>query len=514
MSNYLRKIPSSVWIIIFVLTIIKIVLALVVPLSNDEVYYHTYALYPAISHFDHPPMVGWIIQLFTFNMQWHNDFYMRLGPIVFSIFNSIIIYHFIHRISTQKAAVLSVFLYNSSFYNSVVSGFFIMPDTGLMTFWLLALNSFHISLVNLDVSKKEKQHLLLAGFFTGLAILSKYQAAFLWFSAFVFILRYRRQWLKESSFYLSGIITLLFLTPIILWNFQNDFVSFTFHGQRANFFHQGFNYLYFARELFGQMIYTNIAVYILIIWSLIYYKRNFKLRTLSDRFFVYFGMPSILVFLSISLFKSTLPHWSGPGFSTLILLTSILLANSENCKIGFFKRSVFFSGFNYLISVVIILLQLNFNIIPLGYSNDPTSDITGWDELGSKFSIQRQKHIEEGKISENHRFVSDRWFPASHYDYYLAEPNNIPLICTGDITQSHKYLWINKERGGIPLGSDAYYITTEPENRYAQILYGNYFMTISKPDTLIIHRNNQPFVSYYLYILHQYLGNGAYEIRE
>lgn len=514
MINIIRKIPSSVWMIIGILTIIKLVLALIIPLSNDEVYYHTYALYPALSHFDHPPMVGWIIQLFTFNMHWHNDFFMRLGAIVFSIINSVIIYRFIDRISTRKAAILSVFLYNSSFYNSVVSGFFIMPDTGLMTFWLLALNSFHISLVSQNVSKREKLHMILAGVFTGMAMLSKYQAIFLWFSAFIYALVYGRHWFKEVSFYVSGLLTLLLLSPIIAWNFQNEFVSFTFQGQRANFFHQGFNYLYFLREFFGQIVYTNIAVYILIVWSLLYYKKNLHSRTMSERFFVYFGLPSILIFLLISLFKSTLPHWSGPGFSTLILLASILLANSNKCKIGFFKRSVFFSGFNYFISVAFILLQLNFNIIPLGYSTDPTSDITGWDNLGSQFSALRTKHIEEGKISKNHCFLSDRWFPAAHYDYYLAEPNQIPLICTGDITQSHKYLWINKNRGGIPLGYDAYYITAEPENRSAEKLYGNHFESISKSDTIIIYRNNKPFVTYSLYILRHYLNNGAYEMRE
>ena len=180
MSKLLKQIPIKAWLIIIVFFAIKLILAAIIPLSNDEVYYHTYALYPDLSHFDHPPMVGWIIQLFTCNMQWHNDFFMRIGAIIFSVFNSVIVYNFVNRISSSKAAIVALILFNASFYNSVVAGFFIMPDTGLLTFWLLALDYFHRSLTADVITKKERFWMLTAGFFTGLAILSKYQAGSLW----------------------------------------------------------------------------------------------------------------------------------------------------------------------------------------------------------------------------------------------------------------------------------------------------------------------------------------------
>ena len=48
--------------------IIKSIPASMIELGNDEVYYWTYALFPDWSHFDHPPMVGITIQLFTLNL--------------------------------------------------------------------------------------------------------------------------------------------------------------------------------------------------------------------------------------------------------------------------------------------------------------------------------------------------------------------------------------------------------------------------------------------------------------
>jgi 4-amino-4-deoxy-L-arabinose transferase-like glycosyltransferase len=510
MIKWIKQLPIQAWAIIFGLVAIKLWLAAILPLSNDEVYYHTYALYPALSHFDHPPMVGWIIQLFTCNMQWHNDFFMRLGAIVFSIFNDIIVYCFVRRISNNKAAMVALILFNASFYNSVVAGFFIMPDTGLLTFWLLSLDFFHRCLTAETITKKERQWMIVAGFFTGMAMLSKYQAGSLWVSAFLFVLIFKRKWFKEPVFYLSGFLTLLVFFPAIWWNIQNQFASLSFHGQRVNLLHQKFNYLYFAREFFGQMLYTNFVVYVIIVWSLIYYLKHFSQRTLSEKFFVYFGLPVVFVFLFISIFKSTLPHWSGPGFSTLILLAAITLTNSCKAKPLFLKKTLVWSTSLYVGAVTLIVLQLQFNVIPLGYENDPTTDITGWDELGKKFTQLRTKQLREGKISPRHVFLHYRWFPGAHYDYYLAEPNHINLIVSGDVSNSHKYLWINKDRNGIPKGYDAYYLTADTLERSANQVYASYFKSISEPEPIVIYRNQKPFIHYYLYILHDYNGTPLY----
>ena len=53
-----------------------------IELGNDEVYYWTYAKFPDWSHFDHPPMVGLLIQLFTINLHFDSEFFLRLGSVV------------------------------------------------------------------------------------------------------------------------------------------------------------------------------------------------------------------------------------------------------------------------------------------------------------------------------------------------------------------------------------------------------------------------------------------------
>jgi hypothetical protein len=49
-------------ILIIVSFIIRCFISAFIEFGNDEVNYWTYALYPDLSHFDHPPMVGYFIQ--------------------------------------------------------------------------------------------------------------------------------------------------------------------------------------------------------------------------------------------------------------------------------------------------------------------------------------------------------------------------------------------------------------------------------------------------------------------
>jgi hypothetical protein len=68
---------KKLWWLIGISIVVKLVLSYFLELGNDEVYYYTYALQPDWNHFDHPPMVGWLIRIFTFNCQ---------GIILFIIF--------------------------------------------------------------------------------------------------------------------------------------------------------------------------------------------------------------------------------------------------------------------------------------------------------------------------------------------------------------------------------------------------------------------------------------------
>src|SRR5258706_464015 len=220
-------------LLISVATLVRLFLATQVELGNDEVYYWTYALYPDWSHFDHPPIIGMMAQLFSLNLFFTDDFFLRLGPIILSAASTWIIFRIGKKIKDARSGLYAAFLFTGSIYCSIISGFSLTPDAPLVFFWLLALKLMIDFLPNEKITSIEKKKILLFGLVAGMAMLSKYQGAFLWITVFIYAGLYNRQWLKEFSFYIAGMISAVTLLPLLIWNVQNDFISFTFHTARV-----------------------------------------------------------------------------------------------------------------------------------------------------------------------------------------------------------------------------------------------------------------------------------------
>ena len=170
---------TLVWLLA-VSAIIRGILAAWIEFGNDEVYYWTYAKFPDWSHFDHPGMVGWVIQLFSLNLLFDSEFFIRLASVVFITANTFIIFKIGKEIRNATTGLYAAMLYTASIYAFVITGVFILPDTPMSLFWLLAFWMF----VKFFTAETPKNlHLILAGLFSGLCMLSKYTGIFLWVGA-------------------------------------------------------------------------------------------------------------------------------------------------------------------------------------------------------------------------------------------------------------------------------------------------------------------------------------------
>ena len=176
LRNDEKHINRVLWLLLVLSAIIRGFLAAYMEFSNDEVYYWTYALYPDWSHFDHPPMVGWVIQFFSLNLLLDSEFFIRLASIVLMTGCTAVMFRIGKEIKDAQTGLYAALLYTASVYSFVITGVFIMPDTPLMLFWLLAFWQF----VRFFKSENPRNApLLWAGLFSGLSMLSKYTGIFL-----------------------------------------------------------------------------------------------------------------------------------------------------------------------------------------------------------------------------------------------------------------------------------------------------------------------------------------------
>ncbi|MGB8489426.1 MAG: glycosyltransferase family 39 protein [Bacteroidales bacterium] len=488
--------------------IIKSIPASILELGNDEVYYWTYALFPDWSHFDHPPMVGLLIQLFSLNLALKGELFIRMGPLILSSAGIIILFSLVRRLHSRPAAYLAVMLYISSIYFNIIGGLFILPDAPQIFFTLLALTYLLPSVTVKDPSRKDHFNFVMFGLFTGLAFLSKYHSLFLWFGAGLYIVLRNRIWLKRPALYLGILVSLIMALPVIYWNIRNNFISFAYHGGRIGLLHSPLNFGSFLQFNLGQFFYQNpvlCGVYLVALYRIIR-DRNHKLREIN-LVLVYLGLPLILTFMFLSFFRDVLPHWSGPAFICMIIISSIYLADI------FVKRKKvvvrWLTAASALLAVILIVGTVQIKTGLIGPDKDSgalypgqddfTLDMFGWKQAKEKFTgfLVRQK-IPETEYP-NLAMVTENWFPAAHLDYYIANPLKIRLLALGDIKRIHKYYWINKTRKLAR--TDRVLYITDSRNYHGPEEFAGCFTGIIPLDTLIIERRKKEVKYIYIYDL-------------
>jgi hypothetical protein len=182
-----------------------------------------------------------------------------------------------------------------------------------------------------------------------------------------------------------------------------------------------------------------------------------------DRLFLLTTLPLILVFIGVACWNKTLPHWSAPAFTLLIIPTAIFAERR-------IRRALLLS----LASVVLFLLAaLLGDYVINNYSmadkaeriekvgrKDFTLDMFGWRQAGEEFRELKVQLETEGKIQKDSPIIITRWFPGAHIDHYIATGSGSEVRALGDLDNLHKYVWI--ENGKVPLRmwSEAFFITT------------------------------------------------------
>lgn len=492
----------------------RLITAGTIELGNDEVYYWTYALHLQWNYFDHPPIVGWLIRFTTANLLLHNEIFTRLGAIVSSAICTLLIYKIGTVVKNNQTGWYAALLYTASIYSSIIAGTFILPDSPQMVFWLWCI------LLLIKIIKTppgNPQPLMLwcwFGISSGLCIMSKVHGVFIWFGVVLYAVFFNRSWLKDKSIYVSAAVSLLIVSPIIIWNIQNHFISYTYHGGRVSLSGSGLNIDGFVREFAGGFFYNN-PLNFLLIWSSIitYWKGKLVTHKREIRLLLCCSLPLIGVLLFVSLFRDTLPHWSGPAYSSLIILAAARLASAEGDKISrvrtFLKSSLAFIVILSIAGIVIInffpgTLSPKKSGINMG-DGDFTLDLYGWKEAGKKIDSVYKTDIAQNRMPVDAPIIVNKWFPAAHIDFYIASVTGQQTFALGNLFDLHHYHWLNYHKKPVRKGDAAYFIV--PSNLYRsedidQLKQS--FDSIASPVVIPVYRSGIICKQYYIFRLKGY----------
>ncbi|MFY8004646.1 MAG: ArnT family glycosyltransferase [Chitinophagaceae bacterium] len=393
-TNYTQQF----WRLSLLLFFLKALVASSIELGNDEVYYYTYALQLDWNHFDHPPLIGVLIRLTTFNLWWLNDFSMRLGAILSSVWGAFFLFKSGSLLHNEKTGFIASVIYQLSVYTGVIAGLFIMPDSVQMLFYMPALYLMVKVIKQNELTVKQG---ILLGLLIGLAALSKVHGLYLWGGFGLFILLRKRTLLKSPGLYLGVLITLICLAPIVYWNVANDFITYRFHANRVT--NQSIQWDSFLREIVGEILYQNPVIFACIAWAVFSYRHKIT-QQWSDAavWLSCMSVPMLLLFWYISLRNDTFPHWSGPAYIPLFLVAANFLASRFSNLYSFPLKMATFLLFIVITAAVTLSNWAPFHlgskeVAKMG-EYCPTLDISGWNDFGKKFKAIHQTNVANNRM--------------------------------------------------------------------------------------------------------------------
>ncbi len=510
--------------LIIVSSLVRMVVAANTELSNDEVYYWTYALHLQWNYFDHPPLVALLIRFFTGNLAVQHEFFIRLGSIVCAAINTWQIFQLGSRVKDEQTGWLAACLLTASVYAGILAGMMILPDAPQMVFWLWAL------LLLVDIFKSNgsrnsrNRRLVLLGIVTGLCIMSKVHGVFIWGGAILYILLFNRSLLRNPFLYIAMLLTGLIIMPIYWWNVDNDFVTLNYHGGRVGFFSH-LQWDTFFRQVIGEVLYNNPVNVVLIILAIIAMRRSKLLQEVAQqRLLLTISLPLIAVVWFMSLFKDTLPHWTGPAYTTLIPLAAAYLARQLQGRQSTRLMPPVVKAAIALPVLLLVLLMVGIRWLPVKMGSkdeqhlgkgDLLLDMSGWKQFGHDFNELYKQDIAKGTMKEGVLIMTDYWFPAAHLDYYVAHGRGINLMAVGPYGNIHHYAWLNRYRPALVPGQDAYYIAVSNYFDPPPLSIVNAFREIGPPVVMDQIRQGTIVRHFFVYRLKSYQGgiprNGVME---
>ncbi len=424
-------------------TILRLVMAALVPLTNDEAYYWEWSRRLAAGYFDHPPAVAWLVALGT-----NSTLGVRLGAVAASFFAGIALLRTARRLGGDDAALWASLMFACT---PLAAAGYVLATPDAPLFCALAW-TVHAVVEALEASAGSRGALrwwIVAGVAIGVAMLSKYTAVLVPAAIALSCGLYAplRARFREPGPYVAVLIASLVLAPNLWWNATHEWTSFAFqlgHGlgePKKTGFAAMFN-----RELNlfgGQAGLTSPILFILLVGAVaraLRQRGDAVLRLLATA-----SVFIILFFVWSATRKNVEANWPASAWLPAIILLSVEASHGR--QVAWLRRGLWLGV--ALVALVYadaaLLLAPRFGLRP---GRDPVSQAYGWDAVaaGVAEAVRSAQVPARGEPLPRHVWVAaDRYQDAAQLGWALrnAGTDTLGVFSTNLGGRPNQYdLWL------------------------------------------------------------------------
>jgi hypothetical protein len=283
--------------VIFIWLAVNLVTAFLFQLYSDEAYYTLFSRQLDFGYFDHPPMIALMIRIGSFIFE--NELGVRFVSVVAFSTALYLIYKLadVNKPILFLAAIFSIVGLN-------ILGFLALPDSPLLLFTVLFFITYKRFL-----QKESSLNSLLLGLTMVAMLYSKYHGIIIIFFTVISNLRL----LKSRMFWLAAMLGILLFIPHLIWQYNHDFVSVSYHFFERSASHYKFSFTY--EYLLGQILYYGPFSAIFMLFAAL----KFRQSNLFDKALVW-NLWGIIGFFLLSSFKGRVEvNWTLPIIIPLLI---------------------------------------------------------------------------------------------------------------------------------------------------------------------------------------------------
>jgi 4-amino-4-deoxy-L-arabinose transferase-like glycosyltransferase len=413
-----------------------------IEISEDEAYQWLWSKHLALSYFSKPPLIAWL-QFIGTSIWGDNEFGIRfLSPVLAAIL-SIALLRFMAAQGRARAGFWLILILGATPLLTLGSTL-LTVDAPSVLFWVLAMISAWWAIQTDSIIKW-----MLTGVWIGLGLLSKYTAVIQIVSIALFLTVWKpgRRHLRTAGPYLALAISLLAFLPVIIWNFQHDWITVRHLANRGGLdepwsFEPRFMGEFLASE-FGLL---NPIFFGAVIWASAVLWRNWRERPLPT-FLLWMGAPLFLFYFLYTIRGRVLPNWIAP---CVVPLLAMMVVVAEQCWASH-RRLIK----NWLIAGLIVgylggtLAQFTEVTKPLTgrylpAKLDPLHRVREWKAIALMLGREREKALSEGKPVF---MIAQHYGLTSILSFYLPEAKKSvatdPLVyyLRTDLPKNQFYFW-------------------------------------------------------------------------
>lgn len=468
-------------------------------LIPDEAYYWNYQEFIALSYLDHPPLIAWITWLTT-NVFGDNEFAVRLVPLLAGLGVIYFIFKTTATLFDKTSAYISIFLC-CILPLTFLSSFFATTDTLQMLFWAGCL--YFIVLV---IQKNLKRAWIGIGICIGLGMLAKYTISLIVLSLILFtiIIPAQRKWFAKPIVYASAGMAILLFTPVIYWNYANDWSSFSFQTTRRIDKESEFSLHYLLLHIFMMLGPIGLYLYANSVTSISKFKFKLFEKKSTDNalryYFFFFTLIPLSVFIYFSVSHYPRFHWTAPVWLAAIPLMSHAVSPTYLAHTKRMQTNIII----YFSAAIALIYLLIFNFASLGIpvtKHTNFADHFYWKEVAEKIHDIEQKVL----ISQGKRPVIiglSKWSIASALRFYDIDRDSQNILSRNALgrTASMFEEWTNPKTWD---GHPVIYVAINP-NDLTSTYITQHSKGLSPPQSMLIKRTESELRELHLRFADQY----------